>query len=144
MIRTRFAPSPTGNLHIGNARSAILNWIYAKKFNGKFILRIDDTDKDRSKEEFVDSIKEDLKWLGVEWISTFKQSERTENYNRKILELKKSNRLYPCFETPEELSLKRKSLISQGRPPIYDRSKLRFSMMKTYGRLRNTNLTDSK
>ena len=126
-ILTRFAPSPTGNLHIGNARSAILNWIYAKKFNGKFILRIDDTDKDRSKEEFVDSIKEDLKWLGVEWISTFKQSERTENYNKKILELKKSNRLYPCFETPEELSLKRKSLISQGRPPIYDRSSLKLT-----------------
>ena len=74
-VLTRFAPSPTGNLHIGNARSAILNWIYAEKFNGNFILRIDDTDKERSKEEFIDSIKEDLKWLGVKWEYTFKQSE---------------------------------------------------------------------
>ena len=126
-VLTRFAPSPTGNLHIGNARSAILNWIYAKKFNGNFILRIDDTDKERSKEEFTDSIKEDLKWLGVEWKSTFKQSERMESYNKKILELKKLKRIYPCFETSEELSLKRKSLISQGKPPIYDRSSLKLT-----------------
>ena len=126
-VLTRFAPSPTGNLHIGNARSAILNWIYAKKFNGSFILRIDDTDKERSKEEFTDSIKEDLKWLGVKWEYTFKQSERVENYNKKILELKKLKRIYPCFETPEELSLKRKLLISQGKPPIYDRSSLKLT-----------------
>tara|TARA_Y100000590_G_scaffold378966_1_gene446305 strand:+ start:593 stop:1942 length:1350 start_codon:yes stop_codon:yes gene_type:complete len=126
-VLTRFAPSPTGNLHIGNARSAILNWIYAEKFNGNFILRIDDTDKERSKEEFIDSIKEDLKWLGVKWGLTFKQSERIENYNNKILELKKLKRIYPCFETPQELSLKRKTLISQGKPPIYDRSSLKLT-----------------
>ena len=80
-IVTRFAPSPTGRLHIGSARSAILNWIYAKKYNGKFILRIDDTDSERSKEEFINSIKEDLKWLNINWELTFKQSERNQIYN---------------------------------------------------------------
>ena len=124
---TRFAPSPTGQIHIGNARSAILNWVYAKKNKGKFILRIDDTDKQRSKDEFIYSIKEDLKWLNIDWDLSFKQSERLTKYEEKIKELKSKNRLYACFETQEELSLKRKSLLSSGKPPIYDRRSLKLS-----------------
>tara|TARA_Y100000590_G_scaffold194218_1_gene220705 strand:+ start:9704 stop:11053 length:1350 start_codon:yes stop_codon:yes gene_type:complete len=123
-VLTRFAPSPTGDLHIGNARSAILNWIYSKKYNGEFILRIDDTDKERSKEKFIQSIKEDLNWLGLDYSYSFKQSERKSDYNKSISFLKNSKRLYPCFETLEELQLKRKSLLSSGKPPIYDRKSL--------------------
>ncbi|MBI29068.1 MAG: Glutamate--tRNA ligase 1 [Alphaproteobacteria bacterium MarineAlpha5_Bin11] len=126
-VLTRFAPSPTGDLHLGNARSAILNWIYAKKNYGEFILRIDDTDTERSKDKYVDSIKNDLLWLKINWSSSFKQSERLKNYNTKILELKGMDRLYPCFETAEELALKRKSLLSSGKPPIYDRSSLKLT-----------------
>ena len=126
-VLTRFAPSPTGKLHIGNIRSAILNWAYAKKNNGKFILRIDDTDTERSKEEFIVLIKEDLEWLDIKFTSTFKQSERILIYEKMISKLKKDNRLYPCFETAEELSLKRKSLLLSGKPPIYDRSALNLS-----------------
>ena len=81
-VITRFAPSPTGNLHIGSVRSAILNWIYSIKFNGDFVLRIDDTDVERCKSEFVESIKNDLKWLGINWSSTFKQSERLSIYEK--------------------------------------------------------------
>ena len=126
-MKCRFAPSPTGKIHVGNARSALLNWAYAINNNGKFILRIDDTDSERSKEEFINSIKEDLKWLNINWELTFKQSERNQIYNKKIQELKNINRLYPCFETQEELLLKRKSLLSSGKPPIYDRGALKLS-----------------
>ena len=124
---TRFAPSPTGKLHIGNARSAILNWLHAKKNDGYFILRIDDTDTERSKDEFIDKIKEDINWLGLDYTKTFKQSERMELYNKAIKKLKIDNRLYECFETQEELMLKRKSLLSSGKPPIYDRSALNLT-----------------
>jgi len=123
-MKCRFAPSPTGLLHVGNVRSALLNWAYAKKNNGNFVLRIDDTDKSRSTKEFENKIKENLIWLGVNWDKTFNQSDRIENYNSKINKLKNDGRLYPCFETAEELSLKKKSLLSSGKPPIYDRSSL--------------------
>mgnify|MGYP001301067188 CR=1 FL=1 len=126
-MKCRFAPSPTGLLHVGNARSAVLNWAYAKKNNGSFILRIDDTDQARSSKEFENKIKENLSWLGLDWNKTFNQSERTNLYNSNIEKLKNDGRLYPCFETAEELSLKKKSLLSSGKPPIYDRSSLSLS-----------------
>ena len=126
-MKCRFAPSPTGLLHIGNARSAVLNWVYAKKNNGQFILRIDDTDKSRSTKEFENKIKENLLWLGLNWDKTFNQSNKSENYNSKIEQLKTESFLYPCFESAEELSLKKKSLLSAGKPPIYDRSALFLS-----------------
>ena len=126
-MKCRFAPSPTGLLHVGNARSAVLNWAFAKKNNGSFILRIDDTDQTRSSKEFENKIKENLSWLGLDWNKTFNQSERTNLYNSNIEMLKNDGRLYPCFETAEELSLKKKSLLSSGKPPIYDRSSLSLS-----------------
>ena len=123
-MKCRFAPSPTGKIHIGNARSAILNWIFCKKNQGDFVLRIDDTDTNRSTKEFEKSIKDDLTWLGLNWSYTFNQSSRKNTYNEKIQILKQKKRLYPCFETEEELALKKKSLLSSGKPPIYDRSSL--------------------
>ena len=125
--RSRFAPSPTGLLHIGNARSAVLNWAYINNKGGDFILRIDDTDKKRSTKNFEEKIKKDLEWLGIKWQKTFNQSDRTQIYNKCIQELKDRKILYPCFETPEELSLKKKSLLTLGKPPIYDRSSLNLS-----------------
>ena len=126
-MKCRFAPSPTGLLHVGNARSAVLNWAYAKKNNGSFILRIDDTDQARSRKDYENKIKENLSWLGLDWNKTFNQSERSSLYNSNIEKLKNDGRLYPCFETTEELSLKKKSLLSSGKPPIYDRSSLSLS-----------------
>ena len=126
-MKCRFAPSPTGLMHVGNVRSAVLNWAYAQKNNGSFILRIDDTDLSRSTKEFENKIKENLSWLGLVWDSTFNQSERINLYNSNIENLKNEGRLYPCFETAEELSLKKKSLLSSGKPPIYDRSSLSLS-----------------
>ena len=126
-MKCRFAPSPTGLMHVGNARSAVLNWAYAQKNNGSFILRIDDTDQSRSTKEFENKIKENLSWLGLVWDNTFNQSERINLYNSNIENLKNAGRLYPCFETAEELSLKKKSLLSSGKPPIYDRSSLSLS-----------------
>ena len=123
-MKCRFAPSPTGLLHVGNARSAVLNWAYCKKNNGRFLLRIDDTDQSRSTKEYENKIKENLTWLGLNWDKTFNQSDRIDNYSLKIEKLKKDGRLYPCFETAEELSLKKKSLLSAGKPPIYDRLSL--------------------
>ena len=126
-MKCRFAPSPTGKIHIGNARSAILNWIFCKKNKGEFVLRIDDTDTNRSSNEFEKSIKDDLEWLGLNWSYSFNQSTRDNIYNEKIQILKQKKRLYPCFETEEELALKKKSLLSSGKPPIYDRSSLNLS-----------------
>ncbi len=122
----RFAPSPTGFLHMGNMRVALLNYLFAKKNNLKFFLRIDDTDKERSKKIFVDSILEDLNWIGIEYYKTIKQSEREQKYKEVFKTLKNKNLIYPCFESLEELSLKRKMLLKQGRPPIYDRSSLKL------------------
>ena len=125
--KARFAPSPTGLLHIGNARSALINWAYIKNKGGEFILRIDDTDLERSKKEYENKIKENLSWLGLAWSKTFNQSQRKNFYNKKILLLKKSKRIYPCFESSEELNLKRKTQLLSGKPPIYDRSALKLT-----------------
>lgn len=124
---TRFAPSPTGYLHVGNARGAIINWLYAKKNNGKFLLRFDDTDLVRTKQEYKDAIRQDLKWLGLEWDAEFTQSSRLEKYEQIKNLLLEKGRLYPCFESQEELEMKRKLQLSSGRPPIYDRSSLKLT-----------------
>ena len=126
-LKARFAPSPTGLLHIGNARSAVINWAYIKNKGGDFILRIDDTDLERSKKKYENKIKENLLWLGLSWSKTFNQSQRKDIYDKKILLLKKSKRIYPCFESAEELSLKRKTQLLSGKPPIYDRSALKLT-----------------
>lgn len=123
-FKTRFAPSPTGYLHMGNARAALISYLAARKNNGEFVLRIDDTDEVRSKPEYEDAIKADLKWLGINWDETCNQRNRWDLYNSKIDALKKSGRLYPCYETAQELSLKRKAALSAGKPPIYDRAAL--------------------
>lgn len=125
---TRFAPSPTGHLHIGNSRTALINWLYTKKYDGTFILRFDDTDLERSKQEYKKSIEEDLKFLGITWEQTFAQSTRLDRYkNIKSLLLQKK-KLYPCFETQEELDIKRKLQLSRGLPPIYDRAALDLTL----------------
>jgi len=126
-VKLRFAPSPTGLLHIGNLRTALLNWMYARKHKGEFILRFDDTDHERSKKEYVDSIHRDLEWLGLKIDDVFHQLDRMDDYNNAAERLKESGRLYPCFETPRELEFKRKRLMSQGQPPIYDRAALKLS-----------------
>ena len=127
MTITRFAPSPTGKLHVGNLRTALLNYLFAKKHNGKFILRIDDTDKDRSKIEYENNIKKDLKNIGLIWDETFNQSTRQSRYNEIAEILKNSGRLYPCYETQEELELKKKTLLKRKLPPIYDRASLKLT-----------------
>lgn len=123
-VITRFAPSPTGMLHIGNTRTALINYLYTKKNNGSFILRFDDTDLERSKKEYKKSIEEDLKFLGINWDSTFTQSTRLDRYKAIKEYLIANKRLYPCFETQEELEIKRKLQLSRNLPPIYDRSAL--------------------
>ena len=123
----RFAPSPTGNLHIGNARVALLNYLYAKNKKLDFFLRIDDTDKERSDEKFVESIVDDLSWLGISFSKIIRQSNRLSIYEDIFNELKKKKLIYPCFETQDELSLKRKIQLKQGKPPIYDRSSLKLN-----------------
>jgi glutamyl-tRNA synthetase len=124
---TRFAPSPTGLLHIGNSRTAIIAWLVIKSLGGKFILRIDDTDKSRSKSQYEDAIKRDLEWLGLFWDETFRQSERMELYLEAKNKLIASGRLYPCYESQEELDIKRKNLMKRGLPPIYDRAALKLT-----------------
>ena len=136
-MKCRFAPSPTGMIHVGNVRSAILNWAYSSINNGDFILRIDDTDQQRSTKENEDSIKDNLKWLGLNWNKSFNQSHRLELYNTKIEKLKSDKKLYPCFETSEELSLKKKALLSSGKPPIYDRSALLLSNDEVNSKIKN-------
>ena len=120
----RFAPSPTGFLHMGNIRVALINYLYAKKNNLNFFLRIDDTDQERSKTEFIESIIEDLECLGIHYKKVIKQSERISKYKEIFDFLKSKNFIYPCFESADELSLKRKILLKQGKPPIYDRTSL--------------------
>ena len=127
MTKVRFAPSPTGYLHIGNFRTALVNFLFSRKKNGHFMLRIDDTDEERSSLEYENGIKEDLKWMGIDWDSIEKQSSRLSNYDKALEILLDKKRAYPCFETGDELSLKRKSQLSSGKPPIYDRSALKLS-----------------
>ena len=123
----RFAPSPTGYLHVGNARTAIINWLISRQMGESFILRFDDTDTERSSEKFISSIKEDLNWLGLTWDFSFKQSERTKNYEEAFHKLKDNNLIYPCYETDDELSLKRSLQRKSGRPPVYDRAALKLT-----------------
>jgi glutamyl-tRNA synthetase len=118
----RFAPSPTGNIHIGNARTALLNWLYARKHNGTFILRFDDTDRDRSRAEYAQAIERDLVWLGVIPDLVRRQSERFAAYDAAVETLKAAGRLYPAYETAEELERRRRRLQALGRPPVYDRA----------------------
>jgi glutamyl-tRNA synthetase len=127
MNRVRFAPSPTGYLHVGNVRTALVNWLFVRRNGGEFILRIDDTDLERSKKEYEDAIKEDMSWLGLSWDSTFNQSSRFARYDEAIEQLKKADRLYPCYETPEELDVQRKQLAARGLPPIYNRAGQKFT-----------------
>lgn len=127
MTTTRFAPSPTGHLHIGNLRAALMNYLIARKAGGDFILRIDDTDPERSKEEYVDSIKRDLAWLGLHWDRMKRQSERLDRYADAAQRLRDMGRFYEAFETPTELDLKRKKQLNMGKPPVYDRAALSLS-----------------
>ena len=120
-VTTRFAPSPTDNLHVGNVRTALHNWLWAKKHGGRFILRIDDTDLERSKEEYVTRIRADLRWLGLDWDAEERQSKRFDLYERRFEALKAAGRIYACYETPEELELRRKVLLGRGLPPVYER-----------------------
>lgn len=127
MTTTRFAPSPTGHIHVGNLRTALFNYLIARKAGGSFILRLDDTDQDRSREEYVDGIKRDLDWLGLHWDRVERQSLRLDRYRAEAEALKASGRLYEVFETPTELDLKRKKLLNMGKPPVYDRTGLSLS-----------------
>jgi glutamyl-tRNA synthetase len=123
-VRVRSAPSPTGKLHVGNIRSATLNWLFAKKEGGQFILRIDDTDTARSTKAFEDGIREDLAWLGFAWDETYKQSDRFASYDKARDTLMASGQLYAAYDTEEELERKRRIAQARGRPPIYDRAAL--------------------
>lgn len=127
-VLVRFAPSPTGLLHVGNARVALINWLFAKAHGGYFLLRFDDTDLERSKTEYVDAIGEDLAWLGLVWDKKAFQSQRLERYALAAEKLKADGLLYPCFETSEELDFKRKRLLAKRQPPVYDRAALRLSV----------------
>ncbi|MEM7188795.1 MAG: glutamate--tRNA ligase [Pseudomonadota bacterium] len=124
MTVTRFAPSPTGYLHVGNLRTAVLNWLVSAQTGGTFILRIDDTDPERSRQEYTDQIKRDLEWLGLTWDREEQQSTRLDRYHAAADQLRADNRLYDCYETPLELDLKRKKQLNAGKPPVYDRSAL--------------------
>ncbi|MGR3511189.1 MAG: glutamate--tRNA ligase [Paracoccaceae bacterium] len=124
MTITRFAPSPTGYLHIGNLRTALFNWLIARKAGGTFILRIDDTDPERSKQEYVDAIQEDLEWLGLTWDQVERQSLRLDKYAAAADAFRANGRFYEAWETPTELDLKRKKQLNIGKPPVYDRAAL--------------------
>ena len=126
-VVTRFAPSPTGRLHVGNIRAALHNWLYARRHGGRFLLRLDDTDRARSTEAFARAIHDDLAWLGLVPDGAVRQSERFELYERRFEELRASGRVYPAYETAHELDLKRKVLAGRGLPPVYDRAALGLS-----------------
>ncbi len=126
-IKVRFAPSPTGFMHIGNTRTALFNWLLSAKLGGRFMLRIDDTDAQRSKKEYEDAIRDALVWLGLEWSEEARQSARVERYNEVTEKLKADGRIYACYETPEELEFMRKRLLNKGLPPIYDRQALNLT-----------------
>jgi glutamyl-tRNA synthetase len=123
----RFAPSPTGYLHVGNARVALANWLIARRDGGRFLLRLDDTDAERCKPEYASAIEEDLRWLGLDWDAMFRQSDRLDRYAAAAERLKATGRLYPCFESEEELAFKRERARRQGRPPVYDREALKMT-----------------
>ena len=120
-VTTRFAPSPTGRLHVGNIRTALHNFLFALKHGGRFLLRIDDTDAERSTAEFDQAIRDDLAWLGLHPDAIYRQSERFDLYEREFERLRDAGHIYACYETPEELDLRRKILLGRGLPPIYER-----------------------
>jgi glutamyl-tRNA synthetase len=126
-VVTRFAPAPTGRLHVGNIRTALHNWLWARRNGGRFILRLDDTDRERSSEAFVEAIRDDLAWLGLEPGDEQRQSARFDRYEAAFERLREAGRLYPAYETAQELDLKRKVQLSRGRPPVYDRGALQLS-----------------
>ncbi len=126
-VKVRFAPSPTGMLHVGNARTALITWLFTRANDGHFLLRIDDTDQERSKDEYEQAIEDGLVWMGADWDEKTRQKDRMDIYAAKIQHLKDNGRLYPCYETAEELDLKRKSQLSRKLPPIYDRESLNLS-----------------
>ena len=123
----RFAPSPTGRIHIGNARTALVNWLYAQRRGGRFVLRYDDTDRERSKQEYADSIRVDLDWLGITPDVVARQSDRLALYDAAADKLRAAGRLYACYETADELDRRRKRQQALGRPPIYDRAAMRLT-----------------
>ena len=125
--KVRFAPSPTGLLHVGNVRTALVNYLFTRHFGGHFMLRIDDTDDERSTPEFEQAIRSDLRWLGMEWDSEDRQSSRLSRYDEALKKLVEMGRAYPCFETAEELGLKRKAQLMSGKPPVYDRAALKLT-----------------
>ena len=127
MTRVRFAPSPTGRIHIGNARTAFFNFLFAKKNGGSFVLRFDDTDLERSRKEYADGIEVDLRWMGIDPDLIVRQSERFALYDAAAQKLKAMGRLYPCYETAEELDRRRKRQIARGVPPVYDRAALKLT-----------------
>lgn len=126
-VIARFAPSPTGKLHVGNVRTALMNWLFVRENGGHFILRIDDTDTERSTAAYEDGIREDLSWLGLSWDSSFKQSERFAEYDVARDKLIAEGLLYPCYETPEDLDRQRKLQRVAGKPPVYNRAALELT-----------------
>ena len=126
-VRVRFAPSPTGRLHVGNIRTGLINWLFARAQGGQFVLRIDDTDLERSTKEYEQGIETDLAWLGMVWDETYSQSARFPLYQDAMERLKATGRLYPAYETGEELDRRRKVQLSRGQPPVYDRAALKLT-----------------
>ncbi len=126
-VRTRFAPSPTGLLHVGNARAALFCWLYARRHEGEFMLRLDDTDVARSEDKYAQAIEADLAWLGLTIDLRASQSERFERYDEVLADLKNRGLVYACYETPDELERKRKRQLARGLPPVYDRAALEMS-----------------
>ncbi|TZG27161.1 glutamate--tRNA ligase [Sphingomonas montanisoli] len=133
MIVTRFAPSPTGRLHVGNIRAALHNWLWARQQGGCFLLRLDDTDAERSTEAFVESIRADLAWLGLVPDGEARQSDRFALYESRFEKLRAAGRVYPCYETAQELELRRKVLAGRGLPPVYDRAALSLTAEQIAG-----------
>ena len=124
MVKVRFAPSPTGYLHVGNARAALVNFLFARHEGGQLLLRLDDTDTERGRPEYEQGIYDDLRWLGIEWDEQARQSDRSARYAEVAEQLKRTGRLYPCFENEDELAAKRAALIKRKLPPVYDRHAL--------------------
>ncbi len=137
MVKLRFAPSPTGYLHVGNARTALVNFLFARKHGGEFLLRLDDTDTERGRPEYEQGIYDDLRWLGLEWDCLDKQSLRLGRYADVAEALKASGLLYPCFESEEELAAKRAALIKRRLPPVYDRAALNMTRQQLESALAN-------